>query len=77
MRPFQETSTEVKHIEADKSSGRPRSIASVRLGLNPQQPLQVAIASKISSLVSMELFGMLSFSIFAFVFSCLYEVGMC
>nr|XP_016482523.1 PREDICTED: mitogen-activated protein kinase kinase kinase 13-like isoform X2 [Nicotiana tabacum] len=52
VRPFQETSTEVKHIEADKSSGRPRSIASVRLGLNPQQPLQVAIASKISSLAS-------------------------
>ncbi|XP_075100655.1 uncharacterized protein LOC107800226 isoform X3 [Nicotiana tabacum] len=52
VRPFQETSTEVKLIKADKSSGGPRSIASARLGLNPQQPLQVAIASKISSLAS-------------------------
>ncbi|KAJ8573941.1 hypothetical protein K7X08_010452 [Anisodus acutangulus] len=52
VRPFQETSSEVKHIEADKSPGRPRSIANARLGLDPQQPLQVAIASKISNLAT-------------------------
>ncbi|MCE3050736.1 hypothetical protein HAX54_047970 [Datura stramonium] len=51
-RPFQESSAGVKHIKADKSVGRPRSIANARLGLDPQQPLQVAIASKISNLAS-------------------------
>lgn len=50
--PFHESSAEVKHIKADKSSRRPRSIANATLGLDPQQPLQVAIASKISNLVS-------------------------
>lgn len=60
--PFHESSADVKHTEADKSSGRPRSIANATLGLDPLQPLQVAIASKISNLVSVKLFDMLSFS---------------
>lgn len=41
-----------KKLEADSSFSRPRNIASAKLGLDPQQPLQVAIASKISNLVS-------------------------
>ncbi|KAH0728156.1 hypothetical protein KY284_004021 [Solanum tuberosum] len=51
-RPFHESSADVKHTEADKSSGRPRSIANATLGLDPQQPLQAAIASKISNLAT-------------------------
>lgn len=66
-RPFHDSSAEVKHIEADKSSLRPRSIANATLGLDPEQPLQAAIASKISNLVSLELFDMLSFH---FIFAC-------
>lgn len=59
------TSTEAKHFqeaksmllaqrdyENDPSLSRTRNIASAKLGLDPQQPLQVAIASKISNLVS-------------------------
>lgn len=60
-RPFQEM-TSVKHLEPDSSYGRPRSGVSItnKLGLDPQQPLQSAIASKISNLVS----------VFVFSFSC-------
>ncbi|XP_050239782.1 uncharacterized protein LOC126688899 [Quercus robur] len=52
-RPFQEM-TSVKHPEPDSSYGRPRSGVSItnKLGLDPQQPLQSAIASKISNLAS-------------------------
>jgi PAS domain S-box-containing protein len=39
-------------IEAEPSISRPRRIASAKLGLDPQQPLQVAIASKLSDLAS-------------------------
>uniref|UniRef100_A0A5B7AT19 non-specific serine/threonine protein kinase n=1 Tax=Davidia involucrata TaxID=16924 RepID=A0A5B7AT19_DAVIN len=53
--PFQEmraTLSTTKNSEADSSFSRCRSNASAKLGLDPQQPLQVAIASKISNLAS-------------------------
>ncbi|XP_052190477.1 uncharacterized protein LOC127800093 isoform X2 [Diospyros lotus] len=52
---FDDTRTSIfggKHWAPDLSFGRPRSIASAKLGLDPEQPLQVAIASKISNLAS-------------------------
>ncbi|CAH9120476.1 unnamed protein product [Cuscuta epithymum] len=55
LRPLQETKAAfmgTKRISFDSSSGRTRSIASSKLGLDPQQPLQVAIASKLSNLAS-------------------------
>lgn len=55
-KPFEETRSALsgaQHSEADSSFSRSRRIASAKLGLDPQQPLQVAIASKISNLVSM------------------------
>lgn len=55
IRPLQETSTAftgTKLMDCESSSSRARSIASSKLGLDPQQPLQVAIASKLSSLAS-------------------------
>ena len=57
-RPFQEM-TSVKHLESDSSYGRSRSGVSItnKLGLDPQQPLQSAIASKISNLVSVFVFS--------------------
>ncbi|THG18244.1 hypothetical protein TEA_017188 [Camellia sinensis var. sinensis] len=54
-RPFEDMRTALsftKHSEADAIFSQPRSIASVKLGLDPQQPLQVAIKSKISNLAS-------------------------
>lgn len=54
MRPFKESglmSMGVKQLEAD-TRFRARTLASSKLGLDPQQPLQTAIASKISNLVS-------------------------
>ena len=61
-RPFQEMRvplTGVKLSEPDSSYGRPRSGVSItnKLGLDPQQPLQSAIASKISNLVSVFVFS--------------------
>ncbi|XP_019174792.1 PREDICTED: RGS domain-containing serine/threonine-protein kinase A [Ipomoea nil] len=53
--PFQEAKaafTAAKQMDSDSSSSRARSIASEKLGLDPQQPLQVAIASKLSNLAS-------------------------
>ncbi|KAA8527364.1 hypothetical protein F0562_034921 [Nyssa sinensis] len=53
--PFQEigaTLSATKQSEADSSFSWPRSNVSAKLGLDPQQPLQVAIASKISNLAS-------------------------
>nr|GMD89275.1 probable serine/threonine-protein kinase DDB_G0272254 isoform X2 [Ipomoea batatas]GME06227.1 probable serine/threonine-protein kinase DDB_G0272254 isoform X2 [Ipomoea batatas]GME20160.1 probable serine/threonine-protein kinase DDB_G0272254 isoform X2 [Ipomoea batatas]GME20161.1 probable serine/threonine-protein kinase DDB_G0272254 isoform X2 [Ipomoea batatas] len=55
VRPFQESKaafTAAKQMDSDSSSSRARSIASEKLGLDPQQPLQVAIASKLSNLAS-------------------------
>lgn len=56
-RPFEDMSSALlaaQKVEADSSvMSLPRRIASAKLGLDPQQPLQVAIASKISNLVSM------------------------
>ncbi|PSR97894.1 Serine/threonine-protein kinase [Actinidia chinensis var. chinensis] len=54
-RPFQlmkDTLSGTKNSESDLSFNRPRSIASTKLGRDPQQPLQAAIASKISNLAS-------------------------
>lgn len=54
-RPFQDMRTSLsaaQQSEANSSISRPRRIASARLGIDPQQPLQVAIASKISDMVS-------------------------
>ncbi|KAL8100430.1 hypothetical protein AgCh_032624 [Apium graveolens] len=55
-RPFEEMSSALlaaQKVEADSSvMSLPRRIASAKLGLDPQQPLQVAIASKISNLAS-------------------------
>ncbi|KAF7145092.1 hypothetical protein RHSIM_Rhsim04G0239200 [Rhododendron simsii] len=54
-RPFQDRRDDfpgTQHTEGGLSFSRPRSIASAKLGLDPQQPLQVAIASKISNLAS-------------------------
>ncbi|OIT06737.1 serinethreonine-protein kinase edr1 [Nicotiana attenuata] len=59
VRPFQETgleSMEVKQLDAD-AGFRARSLASSQLGLHPDQPLQVAIASKISNLASKAAFS--------------------
>ncbi|XP_019257477.1 PREDICTED: uncharacterized protein LOC109235722 isoform X1 [Nicotiana attenuata] len=53
-RDFQETgfaSMEVRQLEPD-ARFRARTLASSKLGLDPQQPLQVTIASKISNLAS-------------------------
>lgn len=55
-RPFQEmrvTMVDSKNSEADSSFSRPRSMVTTKLGLDSQQPLQAAIASKISNLVSL------------------------
>ncbi|XP_027120996.1 uncharacterized protein [Coffea arabica] len=54
-RPFQETKAALsgaRQPEANSSFSRPKMLASAKLGLDPQQPLQVAIASKISNLAS-------------------------
>ncbi|KAK7264714.1 hypothetical protein RJT34_32324 [Clitoria ternatea] len=57
-RPFLETrvpvSSGVRNAESDSDSGgtRPRSGITNKLGLDAQQPLQVALASKISNLAS-------------------------
>lgn len=55
-RPFQDLkiplSVGSKQQDADSSMVRSRVPVSVKLGLDPQQPLQVAIASKLSNLVS-------------------------
>ncbi|XP_063937879.1 serine/threonine-protein kinase oca2 isoform X2 [Daucus carota subsp. sativus] len=55
-RPFEDMSSALlaaQKVDTDSSVvSRPRRIASAKLGLNPQQPLQVAIASKISDLAS-------------------------
>ncbi|KAF8394683.1 hypothetical protein HHK36_020900 [Tetracentron sinense] len=54
-RPFREMEvalSRTKSSESDTSFSRPRSSAATKLGLDPQQPLQVAIASKISNLAA-------------------------
>ncbi|XP_030474633.1 uncharacterized protein LOC115692019 isoform X2 [Syzygium oleosum] len=54
-RPFQEPRTEmpeVRHSAAESSLSRLKITATNKLGLDAQQPLQVAIASKISNLAS-------------------------
>ncbi|XP_022930484.1 tyrosine kinase receptor Cad96Ca-like isoform X2 [Cucurbita moschata] len=55
-RPFQELKIPLaagsKQQDADSSIVRSRSTVSTKLGLDPQQPLQVAIASKLSNLAS-------------------------
>ncbi|KAF2312733.1 hypothetical protein GH714_039800 [Hevea brasiliensis] len=54
-RPFQEmrvAMADSKNSEVDSSFSRPRSMVTTKLGLDSQQPLQAAIASKISNLAS-------------------------
>ena len=54
-RPFQEikvTHLEAKELEAGQSFNRSRSGVASKLGLDPEQPLQTAIASKLTNLVS-------------------------
>ncbi|KDP27910.1 hypothetical protein JCGZ_18990 [Jatropha curcas] len=54
-RPFQEMKIALagsNNSEADSSFSRPRSCVTTKLGLDSQQPLQAAIASKISNLAS-------------------------
>ncbi|KAK2990233.1 hypothetical protein RJ640_014685 [Escallonia rubra] len=54
-RPFQEmrpAMSGAKHSEHDSIFSRQRNIVSAKLGLDPQQPLQAAVASKISNLAS-------------------------
>ncbi|KAF2289059.1 hypothetical protein GH714_025540 [Hevea brasiliensis] len=54
-RPFQEmrvAMADSKNSEEDSSFSRPRSTVAAKLGLDSQQPLQAAIASKISNLAS-------------------------
>lgn len=56
-RPFQETKLEISDSKHPESSfSRSRNTVTTKLGLDPQQPLQVAIASKISNLVSLFVF---------------------
>ena len=61
-RPFQELKVLLasgsKQQDADSNTIRSRIPVSAKLGLDPQQPLQIAIASKLSNLVS--LFGFIS-----------------
>ncbi|GAB4850794.1 hypothetical protein Ancab_030094 [Ancistrocladus abbreviatus] len=53
-RPFQEMKVTISDInsEADPVSRRPRSMVTTKLGLDPEQPLQAAIASKITNLAA-------------------------
>ncbi|KAK3002567.1 hypothetical protein RJ639_022062 [Escallonia herrerae] len=54
-RPFQEmrpAMSGAKNSEHDSIFSRQRNIVSAKLGLDPQQPLQAAVASKISNLAS-------------------------
>ncbi|CAA3017809.1 Tyrosine kinase [Olea europaea subsp. europaea] len=54
-RPFQEAKAAIsraKGLETDSSFSRPRNFAPAKLGLDPLQPLQVTIASKISNFAS-------------------------
>lgn len=57
-RPFLEAkavTSAPKPVETSSIFSRPRLFASAKLGLDPQQPLQAAISSKISNLVSLAL----------------------
>lgn len=54
-RPFQETRAALcgnRNSDPDSNFNRPRSTVIAKLGLDPQQPLQATIASKISSLAN-------------------------
>lgn len=54
-KPFQETNEVMsgpRQVHTDSSFSRLRSIASIKLGLDPQQPLPATISSKLSTLAS-------------------------
>lgn len=51
-RPSQETMPHSGQLETEPSLSRLRSTSATKLGLDYEQPLQVAFASKISNLVS-------------------------
>ena len=58
-RPFQEVGVALldsRNLEAESSNSSPRNIVMSKLGLDSQQPLQAAVASKISNLVSLLVF---------------------
>lgn len=55
MRPFQEMKVPMsgeKHPESESNYSRSKANVTAKLSLDPQQPLQTAIASKITNLVS-------------------------
>lgn len=57
-RPFKEALTsELSDLETSSSFSRPRTTITGKLGLDHQQPLQAAIASKISNLVGILVFS--------------------
>ncbi|CAN0855386.1 Serine/threonine-protein kinase EDR1 [Linum grandiflorum] len=54
-RAFEEVAVDIsdpRHLEAESATSRARNTVTNKLGLDPQQPLQVAIASKISNLAT-------------------------
>ncbi|KAK8498955.1 hypothetical protein V6N12_046211 [Hibiscus sabdariffa] len=51
-RPFQVAFSAERHPEGDSIISQSKNAVSAKLGLDPQQPLQVAIASKITNLAS-------------------------
>jgi hypothetical protein len=54
-RPFQEMEvalSDSRNLETESSHRRPKNTVMTKLGLDSQQPLQAAVASKISNLVS-------------------------
>lgn len=54
-RPFQETRAALwgaRNSETESNFSRPKNTVTAKLGLDSQQPLQAAIASKLSNLVS-------------------------
>ncbi|GMH28548.1 hypothetical protein Nepgr_030391 [Nepenthes gracilis] len=53
-KPFQEMKvmSDIKNLDTDSGFRRPKSSATTKLGLDPDQPLQAAIASKITNLAT-------------------------
>lgn len=62
-RPFREMVIMEADTKQSESGCRPRRIVTTKLGLDPEQPLQAAIASKITNLVSLRFF-LSSFELF-------------
>lgn len=58
-RPFREMGIEQADAKHSESLNRPQSAVSTKLGLDPEQSFQAAIASKITTLVSLGFFILL------------------